>query len=305
MLKVSLNLDPKSYLKRKDLDRTHHFTLAQGQIRGAYLHGNLMIHEMKANHGLGALETLILGQAYLAGGLLATTLKNEERLNFKIDCTGPIGGLSVDSSSFGEIRGYLFSNPIVLPPGTTELALDKLWGTGTLMVTRKKGAGAPHVSSLELKYPDLATNLVDYCQNSDQVTTALDLSLRFDENGQLLGAGGLILQALPGADEATLASAFSRVKGLPSLGDNASEDHDPSALLEFWFGDLEPKLLQSRRIEFFCPCSKNQFLGYMKTLPLSDRQSIALEGPFPVVTTCHNCGTVYEFEQAELEEISK
>ena len=60
-------------------DRLHVFMLADGAARGAILHGTRMVNEMRANHGLGILETLTLGRAYLGVGLMAADLKGSDR----------------------------------------------------------------------------------------------------------------------------------------------------------------------------------------------------------------------------------
>jgi molecular chaperone Hsp33 len=42
-----------------------------------------MINEMRANHELGILETLVLGRAYLGAALMTGDLKGMDRLSIK------------------------------------------------------------------------------------------------------------------------------------------------------------------------------------------------------------------------------
>ena len=56
-------------------DRLHNFLLADGIVRGAVLHGTHMVNEMRANHELGILETLVLGRAYLGIALMSANIK--------------------------------------------------------------------------------------------------------------------------------------------------------------------------------------------------------------------------------------
>jgi molecular chaperone Hsp33 len=93
-------------------DRLYNFLLADGAIRGAILNGTRMINEMRANHELGILETLVLGRAYLAAGLISANLKGADSTSLKIECSGPIRGLSVEANAFGEVRGFLKNVPI-------------------------------------------------------------------------------------------------------------------------------------------------------------------------------------------------
>ena len=85
-------------------DRRHTFLLAAGEVRGAILNGTRMVNEMRANHELGILETLVLGRAYLGIALMAAGLKGNDRVAMQINCAGPIKGLSVEANAFGEVQ---------------------------------------------------------------------------------------------------------------------------------------------------------------------------------------------------------
>ena len=57
------------------------------------------------------------------------------------------------------------------------------------------------------------------------------------------------------------------------------------------------------RVEFFCQCSKQKFSQVLKTLPADDREEILENGPFPMETKCHHCGSAYWFEKNELQSL--
>jgi len=83
------------------------FLLAGSAYRGSLLQGTRLVNQMRANHGLGIMETLILGHGYLAAGLLTSLVKGNDRIRLDVSCDGPVRGISVDSNARGEIRGYL------------------------------------------------------------------------------------------------------------------------------------------------------------------------------------------------------
>jgi len=300
MTKTKLPLTDKEYLLARGADRMTKFVADGGRIRGAYVQANLVLKEMAANHALGPLETFVLGQGYLAGLLMASTLKGDDRINLTVTVDGPAGGFSVDSNAYGEVRGYLSENPIPVAAGT-ELTMDQILGKGLLAVTRfSEKNRVPVTGSVEYRPGSLALSLAHYYDQSEQIPTAFDLSIPFDREGRALGAGGLVLQALPGFDQERWEAMARRLYELPSIGENAAQDHDPAALLNFWFSDFEPQVLASHRVEFYCPCSKDRFGQFVRGLPAKDRKSI-LAGPLPLETTCHNCASVYRFDQADLE----
>jgi molecular chaperone Hsp33 len=300
MTKTKLPLTDKEYLLARDGDRLTKFIADGGRIRGAYVQGNLVVREMAASHGLGVFETYVLGQAYLAGLLMASNLKGDDRINLSIKVDGPAGGFTVDSNGYGEVRGHLDRVPFLVPEGT-EPTLKEILGTGLLQVTRYLEKNrVPVTGTVEYIPGSLAQSLAHYYDQSEQIPTAFDLSLSFDREGTLLGAGGLVLQALPGYDPSRWDAMARRLYELPTIGENAAESHDPAALLGFWFSDFEPKVLESRRVEFFCPCSKDKFSRFLRGLPAQDRTSILADGPFPLETVCHNCSSTYRFDREEL-----
>ncbi len=302
MIKTKLDLDPKHYLLARDSDRMTKFMTRDGQIRGAYVQGNLVLREMALNHSLGIFETYTLGQAYLAGLLMASSLKGGDRLNLSIKVDGPAGGFTVDANAYGEVRGSLDNSPFRVPADWTQPSMEQILGKGVLQVTRySENRRVPITGSVEYVPASLAQSLAHYYDQSEQIPTAFDLSVLFDREGNLLGAAGLVLQALPGCDKAKWEELAGRLSHLPSIGENAAESHDPAALLNFWFSDFEPQVLDSHRVEFFCPCSKEKFGLFLKGLPEKDCQDILENGPFPLETTCHNCSSTYQFDRSELE----
>jgi len=52
-----------------------------------------------------------------------------------------------------------------------------------------------------------------------------------------------------------------------------------------------------------CHCSKSRFRRFMAALPEEELADILENGPFPVVTTCFNCNSEYNFPRNEIENI--
>ncbi len=304
MTKVKAIGDPKAYLLARAKDKLTQFLLADGTVRGSWVQANLVTREMALSHHLGPLETLILGQGYVAALLISSTLKGEDRFNLTVSLDGPARGFSVDANAFGAVRGYLLENPVRIPADWSDPTLSQILGNGILTLTRfLQKKSAPMAGSVEYRSHSLAGSLAHYFDQSEQTPTAFVLSLPFDREGQLLGAGGLMLQAMPGHEAETWETLLKRLPQLPSVGENAAESHDPEALLGFWFSDFQPKILTSHRVEFFCECSKDKFAKVLTTLPPADRAEILANGPFPMETTCHHCNSTYLFEEAELRSL--
>ncbi|MDY0374646.1 MAG: Hsp33 family molecular chaperone HslO [Desulfobacterium sp.] len=294
----------KEQLKASARDRLHRFMLADGMVRGAIVRTTRMVNEMRANHGLGGLETLVLGQAYIAAALLTANLKARDRVSLTVQCSGPIKGFDVESNVFGEVRGYLkapgFSSHV--SPETS--TLSSLFGAGFLTVTKYlEEAKQPYSGQVVLEYGTLAEDLANYFLTSEQTPTAFSLSVHFDEAGEVTGAGGLFLQAMPGADDRKVAEAQAMLKKIDSLGQSFADNQEPDTLVSRHFKELNPRLLEGHRVEFFCRCSEKKMNDHLALLPRQDIVDILDNGPFPVELRCHNCNSVYHFTRQDIEKL--
>ena len=79
MIKKKYGHTLKEQLIASAKDRLYSFSLDNGTIRGAVVNGIRMVNEMRDNHELGILETLVLGRAYLGISLISANLKGISR----------------------------------------------------------------------------------------------------------------------------------------------------------------------------------------------------------------------------------
>lgn len=295
---------PKEQHLASARDRIHRFVLAGGQVRGAILHGTRMVNEMRANHELGILETLVLGHAYLGAGLMTAGLKGSDRVGLKIECSGPIRGLEVEANAFGEVRGHLKQVPIPLDKPPESFNLSPYFGAGFIRVTRfLEDAKQPFTGQVELHYGSIARDLAWYYLTSEQIPTAFNLSVKFDVEGEVSGAGGLFLQALPEANETILADLENLVADLPSIGEAFTDGVPAPDLVQKAFKGHEPKFLADYRVEFMCHCSRRKIESMLMMLPVADLKDLRDNGPFPHEIRCHHCNTIYPIEKEELADI--
>jgi molecular chaperone Hsp33 len=292
----------REQLEASSRDRLYSFFLDFGGIRGALVHATRMVNEMRANHELGTLETMMLGHAYIAASLMTVNLKGGDRVNIRVDCSGPARGLSVEANAFGEVRGYLMENQIPLDRSPETYELRELMDQGILSVTHLlEKAKQPFTGQVQLQHGTLAEDLAHYYLVSEQAPSAFAFSVQFDQSGEVIGAGGLFLQIMPGTEESKVATLEKILQQMPSVGHCFAEEIPAEQLLAEQFSDLSPLLLGKRRVAFMCHCSKSRFRRFMAALPQEELAEILENGPFPVVTTCFNCNSAYNFPRIEIE----
>jgi len=285
-------------------ERLYKFLLADGTVRGAILEGTAMVRAMRSAHELGILETLVLGRALLGTALMSADLKGNDRVKLKIDCSGPIRGLVAEAQASGQVRGYLERVPIPMEKPMENYDLSPFFGAVVLSVTRHlEGANHPFTGQVILKYGNIAQDLAYYYLTSEQVPTAFNLSIKFDRAGRVTGAGGLLLQAMPKADEDVVADLEERVVRLPSLGEVFTARRSARDLVLEVFQQHSPRILARRPVAFACGCNKERLRSLLTLLPIDELKDMRDNGPFPLEMRCRHCNAAYTFSRKEIQAI--
>ncbi len=321
MIKRPIDEDLLKQLSNVEEDGMTVFVAAGGLFRGAFYNGTRMVNQMRAQHNLGILETLVLGQAELCAALMIQTMKGLEHVTFRYDTDGPAAGFSVEADSSGYVRGYIFQDRIPVDHEITGWNLADFLGGGTVTVTRDiEGAKAPQSGTTEIKYRNIAKDLAWYFAKSEQINTAFNTGIQFDRQGRVIGAGGLFMQALPATggtkldgeagsekvenaraeQEALIQKAELAFGSAPSLGQWFSEGNKREPLIKGLFREFDPKIVLDRKVVFDCPCSTEVFAQSIKNLGRSELDDIIKNDPDPIEVSCKNCGSVYKISKSLL-----
>ncbi|WP_147615677.1 Hsp33 family molecular chaperone HslO [Treponema pectinovorum] len=311
-----------SHLDKIHKDEMTIFVMADGLIRGAFFNATHLVNQMRANHHLGILETLVLGQAEICAALMIPTMKGREHLTFRYECQGPAVGFSVEADSTGYVRGHLLQNPIPLEKPLENWDLSSFFGEGTVTVTRMgEGMKTPQVGITPIVYKNIAQDLTYYFAQSEQIHSAFNTSIQFDEKGRVVGAGGMFLQVMPKAGgksalkteqvendiekenaekEKLLARVENAFSAMPSIGKWFAEGGDMEDVIYGLFREFNPCAVLSRDIIFDCPCSKEYYAKQIKNLPKSELADIIANDSEPLKIICHNCGSTYDIMKSDL-----
>ena len=295
----------REHLNSLDDDSRETFLLADEKVRVSAVSATKMVNQMRVNHNTGLLESYILGQGYIAGALLSSSVKGNDRIQLSIECGGPVKGMFIEAWACGAVRGYLTNNPIPLDKPLESLDTTFIYGPGFLSITKLlEGAKTPFTGQIMMEYGNLANDLALYFKQSEQTPTLFYLSLNFDKKGRIWGSGGIFIQALPGCSDAKLESLQEKSKSLRNLGEYIANGKSIKDYITEEFASFGPKHIDHSPIGFSCPCSRKAFIGYLRNLPQKEKDDI-LAGSFPLVLECFNCGTKYSFEKSEVETLFK
>lgn len=304
------------------------FSLEDGLFRGAFYNGTHMVNQMRANHNLGILETMVLGQAELCAALLVPMMKGREHITFRYDTDGAAKGFSVEVDSTGYVRGHLLQDTIPVGKPLENWDLAPFFGNGTVTISRMgEGMKQPQSGTTEIKYRNIAKDLTWYFAQSEQINTAINTGIQFDRQGRVIGAGGLFLQAVPDTGgykssngligrsaqtenrertrdelDALTAKIENAFQAAPPLGQWFAEKGNRNNIIFGLFGNFKPTVLLERDIIFGCPCSAENFARHIRSLGKKDFADIIKNDPDPIEMVCRNCGSVYHITKKMITE---
>lgn len=272
-------------------------------IRIYAVESTALVEEACKRHNCWALAAAALGRTMTGALLLSATFKENERLTIKIEGDGPLGSVMADAGNMS-VRGYVDNPQIELPLNNGKLNVGAGVGKGNIIVTRFSGMKTPVSGSAELASGEIAEDITNYLYVSEQIPTCVSLGVLVGTNGSVIQAGGFFVQAMPEADDATLAALEQNINDLPAFTVMQESGLTPKEIIYKICGDeIEPTIHDEIPVAFKCNCSLETVAKMLVTLPESDIAELAEDEETEV--TCNFCGNKYVFTKQEMQAIIK
>lgn len=267
-----------------------------GAFRAIAVSTKHLTEEARQRHNLSHTATVALGRTFACGVLLCYTLKKSKgHLTLKIKGDGPLGSIIVDSSNEGTVRGYVDHPEIECFDKKGYVDIDKAIGkTGYVHVNYDNEKSIPYQSSVELVSGEIAKDVVNYLAKSEQIPSYISCGIYLEPNlGNVLHAGGIIIQCMPPAKE----------KDIKILEDKVAKIDPFSILLRsgFTLEQIIKKTLSEFDIEilsefeglcFHCGCSQSRFESAVASLGKNEIKKIIDKVGY-AEGRCHFCNNVY------------
>lgn len=264
-----------------------------------------IVEEARQRHNLTPLGCAALGRAMTANLLMTWGLKGEGSLTVRFLGDGPIGGVITQAYSDYTVRGYV-GNPSLNLPLTEEGKLDvgNAIGKGQLVITKDIGLKEPYTGTTDIVSGEIGDDIASYYLESEQIPCLVALGVLVDIDYKVIAAGGVMVQAMPGAPEKVLdmiEEKFLLGKGVSIL---INDGKDAEGLLNYYLEGHDCKVLEKHDVSYKCPCSKERFKNGLYTLGSEQLLDIA-ESEELCETRCHFCNDLYSFDKHEINEIIK
>lgn len=277
---------------------------AEGAVLASAVIATGVAEEARRRHGTLPTATAALGRALAAVAMLGSGLKPRQSVMLRILGDGPLGPVIAESTAEGAVRGYV-TNPIVHLPPTASNKLDvgaAVGRLGTFHVTRDLGLRDSYQGSVPLVSGEVGEDLAAYLVASEQVPSAVAVGVLVAEGGEVLAAGGWMLQVLPGAPATIPAFLEERVRALQPVTQMISSGATPEEMLSLALGDLPMSVLERKPVRFACRCGPEKVARVLNALGRLESQRL-LQEKGRVEVHCRFCGERYEFGARQIAEV--
>jgi len=278
-------------------------TMLEGNARWVLVKATDTVEEARRRHGTSPVATAALGRSMTGALILASSLKGEESVTLRLLGDGPLGGVVAVGNAQGEVRGYVREPLVDLPlKASGKLDVGKAVGSGELTVSRSLQNGEVYTGMVPLVSGEIAEDLVHYLLSSDQIPSAMLLGVLVEKDYHVAGAGGLLIQPLPGAPEEAIQAIENQLGRLQTgISELVAQSESMEELLRHLMGELPYHVLERRSVGFTCMCSRERLSGTLVSLGKKEIADLISDGKAEMV--CHFCNEHYQFSVDELREI--
>ena len=271
-----------------------------GQISLSVLDTTEMINDAIKIHKLSPVCAAALGRTLTVCTFMSSNLKNQgDKLSVTVKGDGAGGKITVCGNGELAMRGFIDNPQVDLPLRPDgKLNVGACVGkNGRLTVVRSMGLKDPYTGSSELISGEIAEDFTAYYAFSEQQPTAMALGVKIGTDGKCVGAGGVIVQALPGAGDEALFLAEEITKDCANVSTLIEEHGAEWIVNELFFTDK----FNEYHPEYKCLCSREYIEKVLISLGKEELNDI-IEKEGKIQVDCQFCDKVYQFTK---DDVSK
>ena len=258
-------------------------------------------------HNTTPTATAALGRLLTATSMMGCMLgEKEDTITVTVKGDGPAGSIVAVSDYMGNVRGYVQNPDVDIPlKSNGKLDVGSAVGKGFLNVIKDMGGKEPYNGSIELVSGEIAEDVATYYAISEQVPTVCALGVLVDVDCRCKSAGGIIIQLLPFADNATIDLIERNTQYLTNVSKMFASGMSNEEIMAVAMTDIPFDIFDELDVEYKCTCSSERIksaiasLGKKEVLNMLDEQEA--EGKErELEVNCRFCNQKYIFKEKDL-----
>ena len=277
---------------------------ADNQVRFFCAYTKELVETGRVLHNTSPVATAALGRLLTAGAIMGSMCKNDsDVLTLQIQCSGPIGGLTVTANAKADVKGYVNNPNVLLPPSDKgKLDVGKALDLGVLSVIKDIGLKEPYIGQSNLVSGEIAEDLTYYFATSEQIPTSVALGVLMEKNNTVKHAGWFIIQMLPFAEESLISDLEERLKDFSSITSLMEQGMTPTDMINKLFKGYDITMNNSITPNYHCDCSKERVEKAIMSISRKDIEEMIADNE-PIEVNCQFCNKHYIFTPDDLKKM--
>ena len=277
-------------------------SLMDGQARVFFCRTTRMTQQAADIHMASDVAASAMGRMLSAGAMLSAMIK-EEQGSVTISTRGDgLGGRLTVVGRGGTLK-IAVDNPQADLPLNKQGKQDVggfVGRKGQLTVIKDMGKGEPYIGISNLVSGELGLDFAEYFTMSEQTPSLVALGC-LNQNGVVLSAGGILIQAMPGCEQSVIDQLELRE---PFFAGVSRELYDMGLeeLARNWFDGLDMRILSSEPLTLQCDCSLRRMESALQALQLAELREIA-QSDEDTVMTCHFCRNAHHITPGRVRQL--
>ncbi|QTD53613.1 Hsp33 family molecular chaperone HslO [Sulfidibacter corallicola] len=266
----------------------------EGMFKVVVIDGTQIGRDLFSTLNCSPIALQLLTQATTGAFFLCADLKVDGVVSLKFEGPGPIGALRVEANTLGHVRGTADDLGVHFDPEPDRGLFQQAVGVGQLTVRRRLDKNDKVFTSVvPTSEGEIAYNLANYLLSSEQIPSAIRLGVVLDPEQGIAGAGGIMIQGMPGANHDMLFVLEQRLTEIADLGSCFSETDGHARVMDFLFEGIPLKHLANTEVRYFCGCSQERILEVVQSLSTRDLKELT-EADQAIEIRCNYCHKPYE-----------
>ena len=228
--------------------------------------------ELARGHLAGPTSTHFLTDALATVALLGAEMSEaDETVILQMKCKGPLGGLNVECTSAGTLRGYTEKKVLDDFDGLGKPDARKVIGEAQYQVTRSVPG--------RILSQGISTSIDGYLAGSLQRKACIRTEVAVSDEVEVLEARGIMVEDMPDATGELKCCHVTDPKSLSVASRNILKQ----------LGLENAELRKTTPLKFACRCSPDRAIAMLAALSDEERKTL----PPSIDITCHMCGKTF------------